>query len=89
MKFKMSYSLLCHSISFKISKNLKSSYYIIMAEITDITNSEEVAIVIRWVDDNLIPHEEFTGLYKTDSITSQPLVSLIRDALRQYFTILS
>ena len=50
-------------------------------EVTNISNCEQVAIVIRSVDDNLIPHEEFTGLYKTDSITSQALVTLIRDML--------
>ena len=33
------------------------------------------------MDNSLIPHEEFIGLYKTDSITSQALVTLINDML--------
>ena len=42
---------------------------------------EQVVLVFRWVDNHLVPHEEFVGLYQTDSITSNALVAVIRDAL--------
>ncbi len=75
-------SIMAQYILRQISRNLQSSYYAIMAdEVTDVSNCEQVAIVIRWVDDSLMPHEEYIGLYKTESITSQSLVSLIKDVL--------
>ena len=50
-------------------------------ETTDMSNKEQVVLVFRWVDNDLVPHEEFVGLYQTDSITSNALVAMIRDVL--------
>ena len=50
-------------------------------EATDVSNSEQVVIVLRWVDDSLSVHEDFIGLYKTDSTTAATLVALIKDVL--------
>ncbi len=75
-------SIMAQHILRQIFRNLQSSYNAIMAdEVTDVSNCEQVAIVIHWVDDSLMPHEEYIGLYKTESITSQSLVSLIKDVL--------
>ena len=50
-------------------------------ETTDSSNREQVVVCIRWVDDQLEPHEEFIGLYKVDDIYSSTLVSVIKDTL--------
>ena len=50
-------------------------------EATDVSNSEQVVIVLHWVDDSLSVHEDFIGLYKTDSTTAATLVALIKDVL--------
>ncbi len=38
-------------------------------------------MAIRWVDDELIAHEDFIGLYKVESIQSSVLVTVIKDTL--------
>ena len=60
-----------------------SSLYSIMAdETTDISNREQVTIILRWVDDtDFSVNEEFVGLYVVPSIGSDMLVSIIRDTL--------
>ena len=50
-------------------------------ETTDCSNKEQVVLVFRWVDENLTAHEDFVGLYVTDSINSAALVAIIRDTL--------
>ena len=37
--------------------------------------------MFRWVGDNLVAHEEFIGLYLTDSITAAALVAIIEDTI--------
>ncbi len=51
-------SIMAQHILRQIARNLQSSYYAIMAdEVTDVSNCEQVAIVICWVDDSLMPHD--------------------------------
>ena len=51
-------------------------------ETTDTTNKEQVTLVLRWMDDsNFEVHEEFIGLYEVESITSDSIVSVIKDTL--------
>ena len=38
-------------------------------------------LVLRWVDDNLIAHEDFIGSYETPSVKANVIVSTITDAL--------
>ena len=40
-----------------------------------------MVLVQRWVDDTLIAHENFIGLYETSSIKANVIVSTITDAL--------
>lgn len=40
-----------------------------------------MVLVLRWVDDNLNPHEDFIGLYEVPSIEANVIVSTISDAL--------
>ena len=67
----------------EIAKNLHdSSFYTIMVdETTDISNSEQVVLCLRWVDDDFNVHKDLIGLYKFDSISAYNLVALIKDAL--------
>ena len=39
-------------------------------ETTDVSTTEQVVLVFRWVDNLLHVHEYFVGLYQTESITS-------------------
>ena len=41
---------------------------IMIDETTDESNKEQVVICFRWVDDELDVHEDFIGLYETESI---------------------
>jgi len=67
----------------EVAANLHSTtfYTIMVDETTDVSNDEQVVLCLRWVDDNFDAHEEFIGLYKVDSICSDSLVALIKDAL--------
>ena len=52
-----------------------------MDETTDTSTTEQVIVVFRWVDSSLQVHEDFVGLYEMDSISSDSLCALIKDAL--------
>ena len=50
-------------------------------ETTDITNREKFVLVLRHVDEKLVAHEEYIGLYKVASIDSDTLTKTIEDCL--------
>ena len=60
----------------------KVKYFSLMAdEVTDVSNREQVAICIRWVDIDFQPHEEFIGLNKANTIAAVELVAILKDVL--------
>ena len=67
----------------ELSSNIrKAGCYVIMAdECTDISNKEQFTLCIRWVDDDLEDHENFSGLYEVQSIDAKTLVHAIKDTL--------
>lgn len=66
----------------EIAGNIQSSKFTIMVdETTDISTSEQVVVVLHWVNENLEVHEDFIGLYATGSISANSLVSIIKDVL--------
>ena len=67
----------------EITNSLQSSahFTIMVDKTTDLLNKEQVVLVFQWVNNDLVPHEEFVGLYQTDSITSSALVAVIKDVL--------
>ena len=75
--------LMGHQVFRDISGDLqKSSFLTVMAdETTDSSNHEQVTLILRHVTKELEVHEEFVGLYHTDSITAATLTSVIRDVL--------
>ncbi|KAL5514956.1 hypothetical protein EMCRGX_G000052 [Ephydatia muelleri] len=50
-------------------------------ETTDESNKEQVVICFRWVDDELDVHEDFFGLYETESTEAIALLTIIHDVL--------
>ena len=60
------------SILRDVAQNIRNSvFYSIMAdETTDISNREQFVLVLRHVDEKLVAHEEYIGLYKVASIDS-------------------
>lgn len=81
----------CKVMALKVLRDIAahlrdSSFFTIMAdETTDVSNREQVTIILRWVDDNdFSVHEEFVGLYLVPSIGSDMLVSIIKDTLLRF-----
>jgi len=66
-----------------VAKDIHNSvYYTVMAdETTNQSNKEQVVFVIRHVSENLVPHEEFIGLYKVPTIDANTLTKTIEDCL--------
>ena len=50
-------------------------------EVTDSSNKEQFAVCLRWVDHDLVTHEELVGLYAVDNITPKILVNSLKDVL--------
>ena len=73
--------LMAFHILRQLSKDIQENgWYAIMAdECTDVSNVEQFTICIRWVNKYLESHESLIRLYKVDSITSDTLVSVIKD----------
>ena len=67
----------------EIASQIQSAPYftVMIDKATDLTNVEQVVLVIRSVNDNLTVTEDFIGLYKNESIESSSLVSIIKDVL--------
>ena len=67
----------------EIASQIQSAPYftVMIDEATDIANIEQVVLVIHSVNENLSVTEDFIGLYKTESIGSSSLASVIKDVL--------
>lgn len=78
-------TIMANQILRKIAAQLQLSFFTVMIdETTDIANTEQVVLVFRWVDNTLSVHEEFVGLYKTESIHATYLVKIIQDTLLRF-----
>ena len=71
------------SILRDVARNIQNGvFYTIMAdEVTDSSNQEQFVLCLRWVDEDLNPHEELVGLYVVPNICADTLVACIRDVL--------
>ena len=76
-------SIMALQVLREIAASLQSAvFFAVMVDgTTDKANQEQVVLVFRWVDDNLVTHVEFVGLYLTASIKSEALVAVIKDTL--------
>ena len=52
-------------------------------ESADVSNEEQVVICIRWIDDNLIVHEDFVSLKHVAKCTSEMIVNVIKETINQ------
>ena len=57
---------------------------IMVDETTDISNKEQLTLVVRWVDENFDVFEEFLGMYGLQATTADSIVSAITDALLRF-----
>jgi len=75
--------LLASNVTKSIIKNIKVAgiYSILIDETQDLSRHEQVSFVIRYVDNNLNPHENFIGFYKTDRTDAESLTNLIKTVL--------
>ena len=63
-------------------KEIRGDFFsIICDEYTGISNKEQLAICIRWVDKELEAHEDFLEFYKVPDIDAETIVSAIKDVL--------
>lgn len=61
----------------------RSTFFCVMSdECTDSSNREQLVTCIRWINDQLEPHEDFIGLYQVD-ICADTLVAVIKNTLIQ------
>ena len=61
---------------------VKNNFFTVMAdECTDIANKEQFVVCIRWVDENLIDHEDVIGVYNVGTIDADTLTAAIHDVL--------
>ena len=67
----------------RIRSNIKhAKIYSVMADETaDVSNTEQLVICIRWVDDQLGVHEEFIGLHSIMGTDADQIVAVIKDVL--------
>ena len=64
----------------EIAGNIKNALiYTIMADETaDVSNKEQLAICIRWVDDDLVIHEDYIGMHPLKDTTADHIVLIIK-----------
>lgn len=63
----------------------ESTYVSIMVDETnDISNKEQLTLVMRRIDHNLDVYEEFLGMYQIDKTTAESITSTIVDALVRF-----
>ena len=52
-------------------------------ESSDVSNKEQVVVCIRWVDDELIAHEEFVGIKPVERTTAEDFVLVLTETLTE------
>ena len=69
----------------QISSNIQNALaYTKMAdESSDVSNKEQVVVCIRWVNDELIAHEEFVGIKSVERITAEDIVLVLTETLTE------
>jgi hypothetical protein len=50
----------------------------------DLARYEQLSFIIRYVDSNLNPHEDFIGFFRTNRTNSESLTNLIKVVLTSY-----
>ena len=50
-------------------------------ETADVSSKEQLMFCLRWVDDDLVVHEDFIGMHPMKSTGADQIVFLIKDIL--------
>ncbi|KAI4833261.1 hypothetical protein KUCAC02_016171 [Chaenocephalus aceratus] len=66
---------------FETGEKQLRNYSIIINGTQDVSGVEQEAMCIRYVDHDLIPHEDFVGLYEVSSTTGKNLAKVATDVL--------
>ena len=75
-------SIMALHILREIASELSGKWYTIMVdETTDLSNTEQMVLYLRYVDNNLEVHEELIGLYSLESTSADVVVTAINDIL--------
>ena len=76
-------SIMSQQILRGIVLQIKNAKYVtvMIDETSDCSNKEQVVLVFRWVSEDLVAHEEFIGLYLTESISSAALIKIIEETI--------
>ena len=67
----------------EFAQNIQSAdFYSIMGdEATDISNVSQLVICLRWIDDDLVAHDEFIGLKEMPCTNADSIVNELKDVL--------
>ena len=61
----------------------RSSFFSVMAdECTDESSREQLAICVRWLNEELKP-QDVIGLYKIDDVSASTIIAVIKETLRR------
>lgn len=68
----------------EINVHLQQSPFLtlMLDETTDVSNKEQVVVVLRWVSSDLIVSEEFLGLYEAQSTDALTLTTIAKNAMQ-------
>jgi len=70
------------SLLMDIAAEVSGKWFTIMVdETTDLSNTEQMVVCLRYVDDDLKVNEEVVGLYSLESTSAEMIVSTIQDVL--------
>ena len=62
-----------------LRKMIADKYYTsLVDETTDISNSEQLVFCLRYVDDELISHENFIGLHSLETTSAKSILCVIK-----------
>ena len=75
--------IMAHHVLQKIMLSIHSSPFLCLMvdEATDVSNKEQLTIIIRWVDEDLNVFEDFVGLYHLMTTDAASIVAAIKDVL--------
>lgn len=75
--------IMAHHVLRDVADHLQKSPFlsIMIDETTDVSNQEQVTIVMRRVDEDLEVYEGFLGLYQVASISVDSLTAVIKDIM--------
>ncbi len=66
----------------EITSEISGKWYSVMVdETTDLSNTEQMVMCLRYVDDNLEVHEELIGMYSLESTSAESILSMIKDVI--------